>query len=75
MKIDKKTIDMVLKMNDDQLWKAIQLVAKKSGVESFSSMQRPSDMTKIRQTLASLSDEQIQNALEMMKKGKGNERK
>ncbi|MBP3494869.1 MAG: hypothetical protein J6K52_01545 [Clostridia bacterium] len=75
MKIDKKTIDMVLKMNDDQLWKTIQLVAKKSGVESFSNMQRPSDMTKIRSTLASLSDEQIQNALEMMKKGKGNERK
>lgn len=72
MKIDKNTIDMVLKMNDDQLWKAILYVAKKSGQESFSSLERPKDMTKIRQTLSMLSDDDIQKAIEVMKKGDKN---
>jgi butyrate kinase len=33
MKIDKGTIDRVLKMDDEQLWKTIQYVAKRSGYE------------------------------------------
>ncbi|MBQ7907486.1 MAG: hypothetical protein IJ309_05870 [Clostridia bacterium] len=70
MKIDKKTIDAVLKMNDDQLWKTIQLVAKKSGNEQFASLERPSDMTKIRQTLSSLSEDDINKAVEAYKRGK-----
>ncbi len=70
MKIDKSTIDKVLKMNDDQLWKTIQYVAKKSGNVSVSELERPKDMSKIRQTLSALSDEDIQNAIEMMKRGK-----
>ena len=73
MKIDKNTIDMVLKMNDDQLWKTIQLVAKKSGNHQFSSLEKPKDMTKIRQTLASLTEDDINKAIESMKRGKGNE--
>ncbi len=73
MKIDKSTIDKILKMNDDQLWKTIQYVAKKSGQAELENMQRPSDMSKIRSTLSMLSDDDIQNAINMMKKRKGNE--
>ena len=69
MKIDKSTIDKVLKMNDDQLWKTILYVAKKSGQESFVGLEKPSDMTKIRQALSMLSDEDIDKAVSMMKKG------
>lgn len=69
MKIDKSTIDKVLKMNDDQLWKTILYVAKKSGQESFVGLEKPSDMTKIRQALSMLSDEDIEKAVSMMKKG------
>ena len=69
MKIDKSTIDKVLKMNDDQLWKTILYVAKKSGQESFVGLEKPSDMTKIRQALSVLSDEDIEKAVSMMKKG------
>lgn len=73
MKIDKGTIDKVLKMNDDQLWKTIQYVAKRSGQKELCNLERPSDMTKIRNTLSMLSEEDIQKAINMMKKGKRDE--
>lgn len=73
MKIDKGTIDRVLKMNDDQLWKTIQYVAKRSGQEDFYKMEKPKDMTKIRQTLSLLSEEDLQKAINMMKRGNKNE--
>ena len=74
MKIDKKTIDSVLKMNDDQLWRVIQYVAKESGQDDVSEMKMPSDMSKIRKTLSSLTDSEIESAIKAMKEKK-NERK
>ncbi len=72
MKIDKKMIDRVLTLNDDQLWKTIQLVASKSGLNTVKSLERPKDMTKIRNTLSGLSEEDIARVTEIIKKGKGN---
>lgn len=72
MKIDKKMIDKVLALNDDQLWKTIQLVASKSGLGSAKSLEKPKDMTKIRNTLAGLNEEDIAKVTEIIKKGKGN---
>lgn len=72
MKIDKKMIDAVLKLNDDALWKTIQLVGKKYGAEKIVGMEKPSDMTKIRNTLRSLTDEDISSAEAMLKRGKQN---
>ena len=69
MKIDKKTIDMILKMNDEQLWKVIQHVAKKSGQEKFANLEKPQDMSKIRNTLSSLTDEQINLAIDKFNEG------
>ena len=69
-----KTIDSVLKMNDDQLWRVIQYVAKKSGQDDVSEMKMPSDMSKIRKTLSSLTDSEIESAIKAMKEKK-NERK
>lgn len=74
MKIDKSTIDKVLKMNDDQLWRVIQYVAKKSGSDELSKLEKPSDMSKIRTTLSCLTDSEIDNAVKLMKERK-NERK
>ena len=71
MKIDKKTINLLLKLNDDQLWSAIMHVAKKSGKSSFSQIERPKDMSKIRSLLSSLTDEQIDQALKMFKGDNG----
>ncbi len=70
MKFDKKMIDMVLMLNDDQLWKTIQLVASKSGFDGIKNMEKPRDMSKIRSTLSSLSDEDIKRVSELIKKGK-----
>ena len=68
MKIDKKMIDKVLKLNDEQLWGAIQLFARKSDVETLKSMEKPNDMSKIRSALSSLNDEDIDKIAEMLKK-------
>ena len=69
MKITKSTIDKILKLNDDCLWGVIQTVISKSNVDGFKSIQRPKDMTKIRQALASLTDDDIKRAFEILKKG------
>ena len=73
MKIDKKMIDMLLKMNDEQLWTTIQLIGSKSGVERLHSMEKPKDMAKIRSALSQLTDEDITKAIEIMKGNKSNE--
>lgn len=74
MKIDKNTIDKVLTMNDEQLWKTIQYVANKSGNKEFMNLKKPDDMTKIRQTLSTISDEDINKAINSLKRGKENGR-
>ena len=70
MKIDKKTIDMVLKLNDDALWSVIKKVISKSGVSSLKDMEKPKDMSKIRQALSNLTDEDIEKATSLLRKDK-----
>lgn len=70
MKIDKNAIDKILKLNDDGLWSVIQIIISKSGVKGLKNMERPKDMTKIRETLSKLTDEDIERAMELFKKGK-----
>ena len=72
MKIDKQTIDKVLSLNDDQLWKAIQIVASKSGINNVKSLEKPQNMTKIRNTLSGLNENDIARVTELIKKGKSN---
>ena len=72
MKIDKKMLDQILTMNDDQLWKTIQLVASKSGLNSAKNLERPKDMSKIRNTLSEINNEDISRIGELIKKGKNN---
>ena len=68
MKVDKKMIDKVLKLNDEQLWSAIQIFAAKSDTPAIKSMEKPKDMSKIRSALSSLKDEDIDKIAEMLKK-------
>ncbi len=70
MKIDKKAIDKILKLNDDGLWTVIQMIIAKSGVKSLKNIERPKDMTKIRQTLEKLTDEDIERAIQILKREK-----
>ena len=70
MKIDKKTIDMVLKLNDDALWSIIQKIISKSGISSLKKIEKPNDMSKIRDTLKNLTDEDIEKATKLFRKDK-----
>ncbi|MBO5262182.1 MAG: hypothetical protein J6B45_03960 [Clostridia bacterium] len=72
MKIDKKMLDKVLTLNDDQLWKAIQLAASKSGLNNVKNLEKPRDMSKLRNTLSGLTDSDIARVTELLKKGKDN---
>lgn len=72
MKIDKKTIDSILKLNDDQLWSIIQILLKRSGYENLKEIKRPDDMSIIRKTLSNMSDSDITRAMELLKKGNHN---
>lgn len=71
MQLDKRMIDMILKLNDEQLWKTIQLVASKSGMD-IKSIQMPKDMSKLRGALSGLNEEDIKRANVLLKKGKKN---
>ncbi|MBO5212123.1 MAG: hypothetical protein J6B60_01130 [Clostridia bacterium] len=70
MKIDRKSINFLLKLNDDNLWKTLQLAASKSGASDMQRLEKPTDMTKIRDTLSSLSDEDIDKINELLKSRK-----
>lgn len=72
MKIDKKTIDNILKLDDDQLWSVIQILLKRSGYDNLKGIQRPKDMSAIRKALSNLSESDIERAMELLKRGKNN---
>lgn len=70
MKINKKTIDMILKFDDDTLWSIIQKVISKTGVSSLKNIEKPNDMKRIRETLSNLTDEDIEKATKLLRKEK-----
>jgi hypothetical protein len=70
MKIDKKSIDMLLGLNDDNLWKALQYAISKSNNDMLKGIERPADMTKLRETLSSLTDKDIEKITSMLNGGK-----
>ena len=69
MKIDKGTINMLLKMNDDKLWSTLKFALSRSGNDFMKDMQRPADMSKLRSVLEGLTDEDISRACELLQKG------
>ena len=71
MKIDKRTIDSICRMNDDKLWGAVRLFASSSGVNLPSGRPSPDEMQKLRRTLSSLTDSDISRAFEILKTYKG----
>ena len=70
MKIDERTINMVLKMNDDKLWQTIQYAVSKSGSDMLKNMKRPEDMSRIRNTLSSLTNADLERVTEILKETK-----
>lgn len=70
MKIDEKTINAVLKMNDDKLWQTIQYAVSRSGSDILKSMKRPEDMSRIRSALSSLTNADLARVTEILKETK-----
>lgn len=69
MKIDKNTINMLLKMSDDKLWSTLKFAFSRSGTDVMKDVKRPDDMTKIRELLAGLTDSDIERVSELLGKG------
>lgn len=65
MKIDKSTVDRLLRQNDDQLWRTVQMIAAQGGV-NLAGVSRPRDMTKLRSALSTLTDGDIKRAMEIV---------
>jgi hypothetical protein len=74
MKIDEKTINMILKMSDDRLWQTIQYAVGKSGSDILKNAKRPEDMSRIRSALSSLTNKDIDRVTEILKGEKHNGR-
>ena len=69
MKIDKGTINMLLKMNDDMLWGTLKMAFSRLGSNIAKDIKRPEDMSKIRDILAGLTDADIERVSELLGKG------
>ncbi len=69
MKIDKGTINMLLKMSDDRLWNTLKFALSRSGNDIMKDISKPDDMTKLRSVLEGLTDADIARAIELLEKG------
>jgi hypothetical protein len=71
MKIDKNTINMLLKMSDDRLWNTLKFALSRSGNDFAKDLKRPEDISKLREVLSNLTDSDIDRVQELLNKGKG----
>ncbi len=71
MKIDKATVDRLMKQSDDQLWRTIQMIAAQNGL-NLSGVKRPQDLSKLRSALSNMTDGDIKRATEIIESYKRN---
>ena len=69
MKIDKNTINMLLKMSDERLWSTLRFALSRSGNDFIKDLKRPDDISKLREVLSRLTDEDIERVSELLSKG------
>lgn len=69
MKIDKNTINMLLKMSDERLWSTLKFALSRSGNDFVKDLKRPDDISKLREVLSRLTDEDIERVSELLSKG------
>ena len=76
MQLDRKKLDRLLGMNDEQLGALVQSIAKESGIDPATLGLNPNNIQSIRQALGSATDEdlkeldQICNAYRRQKKNR-----
>ena len=64
MQLDKKTLNMLLALNDAQLTNVIRTISEKSGLDLSSFNITSNDVKSIRRALENASDEDIKRAQE-----------
>ena len=64
MQLDKKTLNMLLALNDTQLTNVIRTISEKSGLDLSSFNITSNDVKSIRRALENASDEDIKRAQE-----------
>ena len=64
MQLDKKTLNMLLALNDAQLTNVIRTISEKSGLDLSSFNITSNDVKSIRRALENASDEDIKSAQE-----------
>ena len=66
MKIDKKTLDMLSALPDDSLWKMICAIGAQSGIDLSSVHVGPEDISKLRNTMNTLTDSDVSRAVQIL---------
>ena len=67
MQLDRKTLDRMLSLNDDQLKGIILSLAESSGLDLSAFNISPNDIKSIRNALSGATDEDIRRATEQMR--------
>ena len=73
MMLDKRSVDMLLHLNDDQLITVIKRLAADAGVDVGKLNISPSQIAGIRQALSVATDEDLGRAAELLKNFKGSQ--
>ena len=66
MQINKKTIDMLLSLNDKQLMETVNMITRKSGIDLSTFNITKNDIESIRKGLKNATDEDIKKAQEIL---------
>ena len=68
MEINKSSIDRMVAMSDEDLWRAIRLIASTSGIKLENSPAPAGEMAKIRSALSSATDKDVREAFDVLAK-------
>ena len=73
MMLDKRSVDMLLRLNDEQLIAVIKRLASEAGVDTNGLNISPAQISGIRQALAIATDDDLKRAAELLKNFKGSQ--
>jgi hypothetical protein len=66
MKLDKKAVERLLRLNDEQLREIMLRLAGENGIDLSGMTLRPDDMASVRQALRMATDEDIAKAAQQL---------
>ena len=70
MEINQSTVNKMLAMSDDDLWRSIRLIASTSGIKLDNGPAPRAEMEKIRSALSSVTGADVNEALKILSKNR-----